>query len=57
MTIELGEGCGEVELDYRIVRSGDALVVRRRVIGETASQDVPWQTELTVKLAAGTKLQ
>jgi hypothetical protein len=54
---ELGEPCGEVEVDYRIVRDGDALVVRRNFTGEEAKQDIPWQTELTVKLPAGATIK
>jgi hypothetical protein len=54
---ELGEPCGEVEVDYRIVHDGDALVVRRNFVGEEAKQDMPWATELTIKLPAGATIK
>jgi hypothetical protein len=54
---EIGEACGEVEADYRIVRDGDALVVRSNFLGEEAKQDKPWTTELTIKVPAGATIK
>jgi hypothetical protein len=55
---ELGEEpCGEVEVAYRIVRDGNALVVRRNFLGEEAKQDIPWTTDLTITLPAGATIK
>jgi hypothetical protein len=54
---EIGEGCGEVELDYRIVHDGDALIARQKFTGEYARDDRPWTTELTIKLPPGATIK
>jgi hypothetical protein len=56
---EFGEWCAGGADYYQIVRNGDALVVRHKAEDE-GSPDEPaptptWETELTIKLAAGAK--
>jgi ketosteroid isomerase-like protein len=54
---KFGEYCAAGADYYEIKQSGDALIVRYQGTDETDTETPPWETRLTVRLAAGAKIK